>query len=188
MLDSADVTLLGVLCLILFVSEIRARAVLRRDASRVQKYKLYKVRDDLIYLVATGKLQESDFVFESFYRAVNHFIKAAKDINLAVFVAAVQEARQKGLDPAEENKWKEIRKALESKDAEVRSAVIAFYHAVLEILVENSFLLRIMVRFKPVGEQLAKFGGWIRRIGIRQTQRRAYRYYRDYARAAGAVA
>ena len=74
MMDQADIALLIAVALILLASILVAKSALRRDSWKTQKYKLFCVRDNLIYLVASGKLNEDDLVFQRFYKAVNHFI------------------------------------------------------------------------------------------------------------------
>ena len=183
MLDRADVTLLTIILLVFVASSFYTYIVLKRDATRLQKYKLYKVRDDLIYLVAVGKLNKDDFVFESFYNASNHLVKAVEHINLASLVRAIKEARQRGLDPAAENKLQQIHRALQTKDREVINAVNGFYRAVTEILIENSLLLQVIVKCHPVARIVNELAGWTKSIKFRPIQRDAYRFYQDYSQA-----
>lgn len=104
MIDNADIAMLGIVAIILLASILVTKIAIRRDGWKLQKYKLYAVRDNLIYLVATNKLKEDDFVFQRFYKAVNYFIDANDKINLHHFVSAAEKARRKGIDPAEEKK------------------------------------------------------------------------------------
>src|SRR5207244_6657296 len=102
---------------------------LNKDRARVRKYRLYRVRDDLVYLVASGKLREDDFVFQTFYRAANHFVRATDTINLKTVVNALLEARRRGIDPAVEDQWTRIARELKSIDKEVAMTVMGFYRA-----------------------------------------------------------
>ena len=92
MIDNADIAMLGIVAIILLASILVTKIAIRRDGWKLQKYKLYAVRDNLIYLVATNKLKEDDFVFQRFYKAVNYFIDANDKINLHHFVSAVEKA------------------------------------------------------------------------------------------------
>src|SRR5437899_2928336 len=111
MMDRADLVLLAVVALVLVAGLIATHTTLRKDAARVQKYRLFKVRDALIYLVASGKLKEEDFIFEEFYRASNYFVRATDVINLKTLVGALLEARSKGIDPAVEEASKRVHRA-----------------------------------------------------------------------------
>lgn len=188
MLDRADITLLTIVLLILVLSRLCARVILKQDANNLQKYKLYKVRDDLIYLLAAGKLSKDDFVFESFYNASNHLIGVVEHINLGSIVSAIKEARKKGLDPAADSKLRKIHNALQTKDQEVINAVNGFYRAVTEILIENSLLLQAIVKCKPIAKIVNGLLGWTKSVKYRPIQRDAYRFYRDYSRAIQAAA
>ena len=145
MIDNADLILLFLVAVVLAVGVICAHVALRMDAGRVQKYRLYRVRDEFIYLVASGKLREDEFLFQEFYKSINHFISYTDSITFGTFVRAIQSARQNGLDPATDEKVLRLRKELRLKDQAVNDVVGGFFKAMLDILVENSLLLRILV-------------------------------------------
>ena len=65
-----------------FVAHWQARRLFRRQDAIVQKYKLYRVRDRLICLVASHDISEEDFVFRYFYEAVTFVIKRTDTLNL----------------------------------------------------------------------------------------------------------
>jgi len=155
----------------------------RREGKIVQTYKLYKVRDDFVYLVAQGKLQEYDRLFQSFYRASNFFIQHTNHITLKSLVAAFRAARERKLDPAEEEHWKQIHEELQHQDQAVITVVQEFYQALLDILIENSLLLRIGSRHTWAHDALRWFAGITEHFRYAPPQRQAYTYYRDYARA-----
>jgi len=155
----------------------------RREGKIVQTYKLYKVRDDFVYLVAQGKLQERDRLFQSFYRASNFFIQHTNHITLKSLVAAFRDARERKLDPAEKENWKQIHEELQHQDQAVVTVAQEFYQALLDILLENSFLLRFISRYKWAHDALRWFAGMTEHFRYAPPQRQAYIYYRDYARA-----
>lgn len=180
MIDYADIAILGAMAIIFIASILASRITLHRDSWTVQKYKLYRVRDNLIYLVATNKIQESDLVFQQFYKAVNCFIDANDRINHGSFIAAAEKARSKGLDPAEERNFREIRTALRKMGPEVNEAANAFYVTILGILIENSLLLRLIVK---LGSMSAALKFLASSVGPRSASKSAFRFYDDYSRA-----
>src|SRR5881409_3854540 len=145
MIDRADLLLLAAVAIVLIVGLAATHVTLKKDGARVQKYRLFKVRDDLIYLVAAGKLNEDDFIFQEFYRASNYFVQATDLINVKTLVSALLEARRKGIDPAVEDAWRRVYRELQGRDPEVTKAVAGFYRAMTEILLENSWFVRMVV-------------------------------------------
>lgn len=185
MLDLADIALLLAVLVVLTVSRVITDRRLRRDWAKVQKYKLYKVRDDLIMLVAKGKLSEDDFIFKKFYPTISFFIRKTHKITLANFVTVVGDMEHKGQDLAAKEMVVRIHKELESKDDEVSAAVFQFYHAVSEILVENSRSLRF---YLFAGARLAPVKGLWRRIDPSSKfipRRNVLNIYRRYSSAGG---
>lgn len=183
MMDRADIALLGIVGIIFLISILATRITLRRDGWAVQKYKLYKVRDQLIYLVATGKIREQDLIFTRFYKAVNCFIQEADRINHGNFVAAAAHARRKGIDPAEERNFQEICVALRKTGPEVNEVANAFYLTILEILIENSVLLRAIMKCSSI-TTVVKF--LVVTLDPRPTSKSAFSLYDDYSRAVSA--
>ena len=147
MIDGADIVLLGTVCLLLLGSRRNAERTLRRDAVTVQKYRLYKVRDELVYLVAIGKLREADFIFQTLYKSTNYLINETKSITLKAWINTLDKGRKKGLDPTAQKIKVKLEKELvrlDNDEAVVR-ALASFGQAMNEILVDNSWVLRNIV-------------------------------------------
>jgi hypothetical protein len=184
-LDTADVSLLVSFGLVLFGFGSYNYLLLKREAAKVQKYSLYKVRDDLIYLVAQDKLHESDHLFVLFYDLANHLIKTTKiHLSLKSFVQAVSSAQD---NPANEEQLRKVTEELKNKnDPEVSAVVSEFYRAVVTILLENSLALRFFFRLRRLRSQTTT---WFRPIVIRlwPLQRQAYGIWREYDRAASSL-
>ncbi len=155
----------------------------RKEGKATQTYRLYKVRDDLVYLVAEGKLQEQDQLFQKFYHACNLFIQCAQHLTLKSLVAAFRDARRKKLDLAEEDTWKQIHEKLQYQDPAVVKIVQGFYQALLDTLLENSLLLRFISRYTWAHSMLRWFAGITENVRYIPLQREAFVYYREYARA-----
>jgi len=122
--------------------------VVRRHFQKSRVYPLYAVRDKFVYLVAAEKLEEDDVLFQEFYKAINIMIPNSKQLTLRNFVNAIVDARRKGHDPAQDEKLKEIQKALARvKDDEVKKTIISFYDTVLSLLIRNSLQIRLSLAF-----------------------------------------
>jgi hypothetical protein len=165
---------------------LRARVIFSREDKRIQKYALFKVRDDLIHLVAEEKLREDGFVFAHFYRTIDFFIRHADQLSLKSVVGALRQAQERGLDPAESQELKRIQQELNLECPEVREVVSEFYGTMMQILMENSFVLRFVVNHA---------GMWLvindarRLIGsMFSTERQAYAFYKAYRNAARLLA
>lgn len=183
MIDQADIALLGIIALALLCSALATKIAIRRDGAKMQKYKLYRVRDSLIYLVASDKLSEDDFVFQRFYKAINYFIDENEKIDLSHFVAAAERARRKGIDPAEDKNFREIRSALRRMGPEVNEVANQFYSAILEILIENSFVLRTVMNCSSLSTVIKILA---KAVDPGHTTRTAMQFYDDYSRAVAA--
>jgi hypothetical protein len=181
-LDTADVSLLVSFGLVLFGFGSYNYLFLKKEAAKIQKYSLYKVRDDLIFLVAQDKLQETDHLFVLFYDLANHLIKTTKkNLSLKNFVQAVSSAQD---NPANEEQFRKVTEELRNKnDPKVSAVVSEFYMAVITILLENSLTLRILFRLKRLWSRTIT---WFRPFVIRlwPLQRQAYGIWREYDKAA----
>ena len=131
MLDGADVALLVIVGVTLGVLTLRTHLRLRREWRRVRLYPLYAVRDRLIRLVAEGKLQEDDFVFDTFYPAANNVLANSDG---RAFLEYLKELRRRGYDPAEERHFRQVKIAIAKRDPEVQEVVTDFYRSVWGVL------------------------------------------------------
>jgi hypothetical protein len=145
--------------------------VIRKNLQMAHVYPLYAIRDKLIYLVASGKLQEGDFLFQEFYKAVNIVIPNSRRLTFNVLVRSIEEARQKGHDPAVSQKVIRIQKELEKVDDEVRSVVAEFYQSVMLLFVYNSIALRLLSKLFSSPLVTTRF------------RREAWSFYSDYRQA-----
>jgi hypothetical protein len=154
--DRADIGLLALVILVLAVAALLNYRTLRRDKAAVQKYRLYEVRDDFVYLVAQGKLSEDGFLFQKFYGAINNLIEETdKGLSLKSFLKALEGLQQKGLDPAEPNGLQQIGEELKkTNDADVAHAVISFFQATFGIISANSIAVRSVRKWKGYTSKL----------------------------------
>jgi dsDNA-specific endonuclease/ATPase MutS2 len=165
-----------------FVFNLRARSLFSAADAQIQKYKLFQIRDRLIRLVAEEKLSEDDFVFFFFYRAIDFLIRHTDLVNLKSLVDALRDAQERGLDPAAAQEVERINKQLKDEDPEVREVVSEFYATVMQILIENSFTIRLIANYSEVwNHAVNEFRRLIGRVF--STERQAYGFYKAYKNA-----
>ena len=99
-----------------------------------------------------------------FYKVSIFWIDPNDKLNFGKLVRVMVEARRKGLDPAEEKMFQEMRTDLRQMGPEVNEVAHNFYRTIAEIIYENSFLLRIAARinvvafaFKKIVDKLFKW-------------------------------
>ena len=125
---------------------LRARRMFKLQDAIIQKYRFYKVRDELICLVGSDQIEENDFVFQFFYEATNFVIKHTQILNLDSLMRTLEEARAAGIDPPAENVVKKVLTEVASKGTETRCVVNNFYEAVLQTIVQNSLTIRLAIK------------------------------------------
>lgn len=174
-----DIALLGTVAVELSAFGLYNKARIRREEASAQKYRLYKVRDDLVYLVAIEKLSEDEELFELFYGFTNHLIKTTKQtLSLKTFMEALTTAEE---DPAEEEQLQRVISELKRKDAEVVQTIDSLFSAVTEILLENSYTLRLAYGLNSFWSSTTELlRPWVDRL---LPEPDAYRIYRQYSRA-----
>jgi hypothetical protein len=185
MLERADYPLLVAIAAALLISAYFAHKSASRHRSKAQKYRLFKVRDELVYLVATEQLSCDEPVFNLMYGAVNSYLQDLSRISLTSFVRALERGRQKGIDPAADEEVEQLQHELERKPPEVQRVVLEFYQSVVVILYENSRILRLLLKFDLLLRLIKACRRWFGpKDGPRPTPLVAYAYHRDYKKAA----
>jgi hypothetical protein len=121
------------------------RLTLRKKAC----FAMYAVRDDLVYLVASGKLDEDGRVFRHYYDRVNAILSAAPNIGLdnmleTIFTKWTTPQDFAGfLDQADKKAQRLFRDAA-FNDAAVRCAVADYCSGVRNMILAHSSTLRIL--------------------------------------------
>ncbi|MTW21157.1 hypothetical protein [Allochromatium palmeri] len=120
-------------------------------------FAMYAVRDDLIYLVASGALKEDGPVFRHYYTRVNQLLRAAPNVGLDRLLEAI-------FTRWEEHDFNEMLRQADAKasilfrdqafdDQDVRRVVAAYYRALQGLILAHSSVLRLVYL---TGFQLAK--------------------------------
>jgi len=140
------------------------------------KYKLYALRDRLLFLMATKELDEDSLIFQTFYNTLVGSIKEIKDLSLWNIAKASVAARS-----ALQEKRERLGIEIDASSPEVKKFVMDFYHTMMEIAVANSPLLVLFIKLashkavSQVGRYITKF-----QIFIRERQQyEAYRYFEN---------
>lgn len=128
-----------------------------RVVRKVASYQMYAVRDDLICLVATGKLKETDPVFEYYYTRVNRLLETAPNIGIDDALEAFLFLKtRRGLEESLSEvvrKAEQIRKEVEGRDPEVCAVIARYYESNKRMIVAHSNFIRFLY--------LAFVRGWL---------------------------
>jgi len=161
---------------------LRARRLFRAQDSIIQKYRLFKVRDDLIHLLATQQVSADDPVFQTLYEMVNFLARRIDVLNLRNLLGAMREAEEKGVSPNDQK----LGEALARKNLEVRAVASEFFSVMQEILVENSATLRLMTKY-PRAFKIVKAStdlvGKLPNTAVQTDPWKAYHFYQQYQHA-----
>lgn len=131
---------------------------LRRERRKSYRYRLFAVRDQLILLVAQGRLKEDDPLFQALYGAVNYLIPRAKPLSLHDFVRAWRAI------PSSQGSELEALVARMKSDETLRQVGINFFRAVGSILLDVSITVRVAVIIMAKAEF---FRRWVERQAFR---------------------
>lgn len=120
------------------------KSVQRRAAC----FALYKVRDDLVCLVAEGKLSEDSKVFQHYYQRANSFLSATPRVGFDHILETLIAQRKnhdffKSIEVARRN-VAEIQKLPEMQSEEVRQVIASYYSAAGQVMVAHSSLSRYL--------------------------------------------
>ena len=104
--------------------------------ARQEKYKfrLYAIRDKLIFLVSVNQLAEDSFLFRLLYRAVNTSISQINDLDRWTFIKAVTAARSE----FQEVGVQIIKSEINAAPPQVKAVVYEFLDTMICILKANS--------------------------------------------------
>lgn len=170
--------ILGIFCL--SFTFVVYRNVYKKGMQADNRYRLYKIRDDLIFLVAKGAIDEQDFIYKTFYEWINTYIEDIHRFTLKEINKAMQEAREKGYLKEIHEFTEKVQRELAGKDKEVKDVTQEFFETMRYILIRNSITIRLLVRYR-----FTKFvRGFIRRgrllQHLLQVQESGYRNYQAH--------
>ena len=97
--------------------------------------------------MAENHVKEDDWIFQEFYRSVNRIVHKQHEYRLMTLVRVM---RDEAVVKEAGEFLQKLRDELDNSDPEVRMAVESFYRAILEIVVDNSLLIRLMLKYRKV--------------------------------------
>ena len=170
--------ILGIFCL--SFTFVVYRNVYKKGMQADNRYRLYKIRDDLIFLVAKGAIDEQDFIYKTFYEWTNTYIEDIHRFTLKEINKAMQEAREKGYLKEIHGFAEKVQRELAGKDKEVKDVTQEFFETMRYILIRNSITIRLLVRYR-----FTKFVQSFKRRGrllqhLLQVQESGYRNYQAH--------
>ena len=112
-------------------------------------FQMYKVRDEFIYLVASGVMTETDPVFTYYYKRINSVLSMAPNVGVDDLLNALFNS-PKNFDKALEKSRKEAKWILASDSAktdEVKQTIETYYLGIKHMMLSHSGILRIVFLF-----------------------------------------
>jgi hypothetical protein len=122
------------------------KIIFRKGKEDANRYRLFKLRDDLVYLVAKGTIKEDDFIFQTFYDMTNTYIQHIHKFNLREINKAMKKAKEKGHFERAAEFTERIISELNNKDPEVKQVIQEFFLTMIDILIKNSLSLRFIIK------------------------------------------
>ncbi|EHH2475277.1 hypothetical protein H8F06_11740 [Vibrio fluvialis] len=120
---------------------------LKRKAYQKQMmYKMYAVRDELVFLVAQDKIQENSRVFQYYYKRVNLLLQQAPNIGLDDMVNQLLSSRKNSKLDLEQTKQEveELLKLKELECEEVRAVVQDYYEVSKDMILAHSSYINLL--------------------------------------------
>jgi|GEM_PF-2319164 len=140
------------------------------------RYAFYLVRDELIELVALGKIKEKDPVFQTFYRWSNDLARDAKNLNLKLLVKALM--RQEPADP----ELQAILTRIIDYPPEVKDVLVNFTSSIINVILWSNIIVAILfhvfILIKSKAKKLAVEDRYMD-IQVCQQARAAYEWQKE---------
>lgn len=139
------------------------------------RYFIFRLRDNLVYLVANGDLKESEFLYTDTIERLNSFVHNVQYFNLKSFVRVLTSYAQSA--ESEEYK-KRLTEEILKHNPNVRKFFIDLFDTMITILLRNSVLLRIIYRssyfIRITAKFIKKYANLTKKFLIFRTQVQAY--------------
>jgi hypothetical protein len=112
------------------------------DGMRIKaKFALYKVRDEFVFYVAAGKLNEDGRFFQFFYTSINTMLREAPNVGIDDILEIIpQESIH--IRKARKDSLKAILSDPAMEDAEIKKTVSCFFNAFMLMILSHSSLTR----------------------------------------------
>ena len=153
---------------LLYIASIRWKA-----REEQYKFRLYALRDKLIYLVSSGQLAENSLIFKVFYGALTKSIGEIDRVTLYSLVRASISAKT----AIEQEKRERLQHAVDNASPQTREFVFEFAEAMMKIMIANSPALNLMLL---VGHRCGSVLKFLRNHTIGQIRTRSEEVYYSY--------
>ena len=169
--------LLAIIVCIFSVSYLRVRFGRYVKAERDRyRYRVFKVRDALVYFVGCGKLEQSSFLFQFFYPFVNLFLREADRLDILDLLKA---AREHELNPTDAQVLDRVGIEMAQADKDVTRSIEELYEAVVDTLFWNCSLLKV-AQYAAAHEPLRTV---LRGLILTGYVRAAWQFYKEWQSA-----
>jgi len=111
-----------------------------------QKYPLFAVRDNLVYLRIKGEFDHDPELYDYYCRMCNSLILHTQELNLNRFLQALKDVTEDD-EVCSEDLFNRI---IESPKP-VQQTICQLYSVITKILLQNSTLLRVLVKLRLTG-------------------------------------
>lgn len=118
------------------------------------RFQMYRVRDNLVLLVANGTLKEDGRIFPMFYKRVNSCLVDDHPMGMDDLVDVI--LRSHNGDTREElitearRRLKEIQGDREAQNPEVRAVISGYYSALFSLLMAHSNVVRLLYKISHI--------------------------------------
>lgn len=130
----------------------------KRTKQDQNRYRFYAFRDELIYLVGKGSLDEKGFLFQEFYRMVNRVVNKTHHLNFKNLILAL------GSDLKDEQSVGKIKAELIKAHPDVQEAIFNYCKAITMAFHCNSLAFKILFGIFEVSESSKKFLRALKRL------------------------
>ncbi len=109
------------------------------------RFAMFSVRDNLVLMVAKGKLNKESIIFEHYYKMSNDVLRLTEKMHFeGLFQALIESKQSEAQIEAYQELIEQVHEALKNEDDEIRQIVSAYYKALIEITLINSNLFSIV--------------------------------------------
>lgn len=174
-MTSTQIFYLSLLAFGFGVVTLRFIKLYRQAQLEKNRYRLYKIRDKLIRLVAEEKISEDNILFQTYYRALTVMLKHTRSFTLGRFIEAAKKV-EKDISPEDEKHIDKLRAELKSAHPEVRETITEFFVTSLQIMIDNSLLLKLLLKLVTIAKKKLS----VREYPNHLPRPRSYDTYTDY--------
>lgn len=154
-----------------------------RSREERNKFKLFALRDRLVYLVAAGALSDRSLVFRVFYNALNASIAEVRELTLFSVMSASKKVRS----AIERERRERFREDIARSTPEVQEFASAFFSTMMGIILSSSLCLRAILVLAHHGLRCISFMdkclhlSWL--FSSARQEYETYRYFEQWASA-----